>query len=70
MNWVKTEEGKPEVGKKVMLFIPQYGGITVGRWESESSGFEIWWANGTSYRNSQVTHWAPLPPEPERTGGE
>lgn len=57
--WIRIEEELP--GDERVLFYAPPSGMLIGRLVDG-----IWWANGISYKMSDVTHWQSLPQPPRK----
>lgn len=64
--WAVCREYLPPPGGPVLVVVDWgYGrAIHCGSWDAD---LEIWWTDGDTVRAaSEVTHWMPLPPFPEK----
>ena len=64
-NWVKVEDGLPEINVAVLVYIPEEDDhVTTGMWDTSNS--EGKWVLLDEYRvpDCPVTHWMKHPPLP------
>ena len=70
-RWIRCGVGRmPRRGADAVLARLDDGAMVVAEWAEDSSGWLGWWAltPDTDRRiHGGVTHWMPLPPQPEDT---
>lgn len=73
MKWISIQDKLPEEEREVLLYIEHYSvcgvkcnEIKTGYYENE----DWYWNRDVFPYEYEVTHWMPLPPEPEIDNGE
>jgi Protein of unknown function (DUF551) len=63
MEWISVEDRLPLDGNKEVLAIDKYGCIRIAEYGAGSDETINWWYQ-QSFAWDEVTHWMPLPEEP------
>ena len=64
-EWISVKDAKPDAGQKVTIYIDALGGGLVDTATYRGGRFaDTRW----NFMPEQVTHWMPLPGEPEKSG--
>jgi len=66
-GWIKVSDRLPDQGKKVWVYHPEIGSFEAELYLTKKGKFECWQGSDGTYGNT-ITHWQPLPSEPEVEG--
>ncbi len=64
MNWISVKDRLPEVRKDVLVYDKEYG-TRLAYWHDQYEPYEWYECTGCGNTLEYITHWMPLPGEPD-----